>query len=147
MTCPNCQRSAARVRELQDELDAWRASEVASIETEAAAVRLMRWQKRLGGLRPVPVRALVLLADMKGRVLSLERIAGLGGRRADDLMDANALAFNTICHARTSLRPLGLARALETVRDLGYRLTPEAGRQLRTLMGDFEGSAFERSGP
>ena len=133
MRCPDCERTAARPRGCVSCRTNW---------TPGGPTKLRRSRRnRLEGQRASPVRALILLADMRGRVLSLERIAGLGGRDAEDIRDAEGLARNTACHARGSLRPLGLASALETVPNLGYQLAPEAGVKLRTLMGDFEGFA------
>lgn len=140
MSCPACQTTAVRLRELEDELDAWRATEVAAVETEAAALRLIRWQQRLGGMRVIPVRALIVLADAKGRIVSFDHVARLGGKSPDELIAPRALASNTVCHARRALRTIGLGAAIVTIRQYGFQMPPERARQLRTLMGDFEGA-------
>lgn len=150
MTCVHCDDLRRQLRELNEELEAWRGNRRDADAAEVFAVRLGRYQPLFKGSGRAAVQMLLLLLDRPGRAVS--RAALLEATRwSASVKDTDQVDWKIVdvylSRLRTSLRRLvdagrlpegfaGSSAGIQTHWGIGYSLTVENAAALRQLAGD-----------
>ena len=138
MTCAHCLSHQATIRELRDELAAWRSSSVNDREELVTAERFDRWRRRLrvpGG----EALLLMALADHSPKPLSRLRLMEVRtmrpGVKFDE--DADPKVIDVRLHkARRALAALGWTGQITNSWGVGWFLSEEDAASLRVLAGE-----------
>lgn len=132
-----CDACAGRIRELEEEVFAWRSAGQTSLREGKVVDRLARYARRLQ-LSPGNATVLLAFVDHPDKVRTREVLLDLTAAFENDGGDRGDRAIDTrVKHVRKALAKarLGGNRPIETLYGLGYVMAPDVAAAIREAVG------------
>ena len=138
MTCARCDALAADLAAVREELAAWEAHDAGEGRAERSLERIGRWQDRF---RLTVSEAMILLAlvDAGGRPVTTETLKKVTRHRpgADHAREVESNVVQIlICRLRKALDRDGLGDVVQTLRHVGYLVSPLGALALKSRVAE-----------